>query len=45
MAYETVLNLLLKHFDNAALYIATLKNSYVVCFVIIYTFKFHLKAF
>lgn len=39
MAYKTVLDLLLKHFDNVA-YIVTLKNSYVVCIEMIYIFKF-----
>lgn len=44
MAYKTLSDLLLKHFDNVA-YIVTLNNSYVACMVIIYILKFHLKAF
>lgn len=44
MAYKTVLDLPLNHFDNVA-YIGTLKNLYVAYIVIINIFKFHLKAF
>lgn len=43
MAYKTILDLLLKHFSNVV-YIVTVNNPCVVCIVIIYILKFHLKA-